>query len=197
VNKFRTLNRKNSGKIILLVAPSGAGKTTIARRLLKDFENLRFSVSATTRPARSGEKEGEDYFFLTPDEFSDTVESGDFLEWEEFYNGNRYGTLRSDVEKKMGQGYSVLLDIEVLGAANLKKIYGDKALSFFIKPPSMKALKERLESRGTESQSTLTERLERAKKELEYEGQFDLTVINDDLEEAYRQVRDAVEEFIE
>jgi len=197
VNKSKTLNRKNSGKIIILVAPSGAGKTTIARRLLKDFKNLRFSVSATTRPPRSGEKKGVDYFFLTPDEFSDSIEAGDFLEWEEFYNGNRYGTLRSDIEKKMGQGYSVLLDIEVLGASNIKKIYGDQALSFFIKPPSMKALKERLERRGTESQSTLKDRLERANKELEYEGQFDMTIINDDLEEAYRQVRDAVEDFID
>lgn len=197
MNKFRILSKKERGKIIILVAPSGAGKTTIARRLLKDFKNLHFSVSATTRIPRSGEEEGKDYIFLTPDEFSGKIESGDFLEWEEFYNGNRYGTLRSEVETKRDQGLSILLDIEVLGALNIKKIYGDHALSIFIKPPSIKTLKERLERRGTESQSTLKERLERAKKELTYEGLFDMTVVNDDLDKAYREIHDTVKGFID
>lgn len=169
----------------------------MARRLLKDFDHLRFSVSATTRAPRFGEREGVDYYFLTPDEFSKKIESDNFLEWEEFYNGNRYGTLRSDVASKRDLGFSVLLDIEVLGASNIKKIFGDRALSIFIKPPSIETLKERLENRGTESQGMLNERLERARKELEYESHFDLTVVNDDLEKAYRQIHDAVEKFIE
>lgn len=194
-NKFRTLS-KERGNIIILVAPSGSGKSTMARKLLNDFDNIRFSVSATTRPPRAGEQDGVDYYFLTREEFQTKIEKGDFLEWEEFYNGNRYGTLRSDVEKQLHSGYSVLLDIEVLGASNIKRIYKDEALAIFIKPPSLEVLRERLIKRGTETEKTLKERLKRAKKESEYENSFDIVVVNDDLETAYQEIHDAVADFI-
>ncbi|MDZ7807855.1 MAG: guanylate kinase [Gracilimonas sp.] len=138
------------GKVIILVAPSGSGKTTIARMLFEDFDNLKFSVSATTRPPRKGEENGIHYHFLSDQEFDKKISLGDFLEWEEFYGGKKYGTLRSEVDKQLNSGYFVLLDIEVKGAVNIKQIYGDECLSLFIKPPSIDILKQRLTDRGTE-----------------------------------------------
>lgn len=184
------------GKIIILVAPSGGGKSTMASRLLKDFDIIRFSVSATTRKPRKGEKEGIHYYFISQDEFDKKVEQGDFLEWEEFYNGSRYGTLRSDVENQLNKGYFILLDIEVLGALNVKKIYGDEALSLFLKPPSVDELKQRLKARGTETDSTLKTRLERAEKEMAYAKRFDHVITNDDLETAYQKLKQIVSTFI-
>lgn len=184
------------GKVIILVAPSGGGKTTLARRLFKDFENLKFSVSATTRPPREGEKDGKHYHFLTEADFDEKIEQKAFLEWEEFYGGKKYGTLRSEVDKKLNSGYFVLLDIEVKGAVNIKQIYGDECLSLFIQPPSIEMLKERLIARGTEDDETLSLRLDRAKEELTYADQFDQVIINDDLETAYEEVKDAVSEFM-
>ena len=184
------------GKVIILVAPSGGGKTTLARRLFKDFENLKFSVSATTRPPRKGEENGQHYYFLSEEDFDKKVSEGAFLEWEEFYGGKKYGTLRSEVDKKLKSGYFVLLDIEVKGAVNVKNIYGDNSLSLFIKPPSIEVLKQRLQHRGTEDDETLTLRLERAKKELSYADRFDQIIINDDLETAYAEVKEAVENFM-
>ncbi len=187
-------NRK--GKIIILVAPSGSGKTTMADRLLRDFDEIRFSVSATTRSPRKGEIHGTDYYFLTEEAFQKKIDSGEFLEWEEFYNGSRYGTLKSDVDRKRNNGFTVLLDIEVLGAINIKKIYGDAALAIFLKTPSLDVLRQRLEARGTETEESLIARLERAEKELKYEDRFDVTIVNDDLETAYSELKNVVEEFI-
>jgi guanylate kinase len=184
------------GKIIILVAPSGGGKSTIAKRLFNDFEALKFSVSATTRTPREGEKDGVHYFYLTPEKFQERIDAADFLEWEEFYGGNRYGTLRSEVDKKLNSGYFILLDIEVKGAVNVKKIYGDQSLGIFIKPPSFEVLEQRLRERGTETEESLNLRLERADEELTYADQFDRIVINDDLETAYNEVKQAVEEFM-
>lgn len=184
------------GKVIILVAPSGTGKTSLARRLFKDIEELKFSVSATTRAPREGEEDGTHYHFLTKEEFNRKIDEGDFLEWEEFYGGTRYGTLRSEVDKKLKSGYFILLDIEVKGAVNIKKIYGEKALGLFIKPPSMEVLKERLTARGTETRETIDLRLARAGEELTYADRFDQVIINDDFETAYRQVKDAVVEFM-
>lgn len=184
------------GKIIILVSPSGGGKSTIAKRLFEDYPELKFSVSATTRSPRSGEENGVHYHFLTAQEFQDRIDHNDFLEWEEFYGGTRYGTLRSEVDKKLDSGYFVLLDIEVKGAVNVKNIYGDDCLGIFIMPPSLQVLKQRLEARGTESDATLALRLERAEEELSYADRFDQTIINDDLETAYAQVKDAVNQFM-
>ncbi|MEX0771053.1 MAG: guanylate kinase [Balneolaceae bacterium] len=188
---------KKQGNILILAAPSGGGKSTMAHRLLKDFKNIRFSVSATTRAPRPGETDGKDYYFLTDGEFREKINNGEFLEWEEFYNGKRYGTLRSDVEKKRREGYFILLDIDVLGAASIKKLYGDEALSIFLKPPSMEELRKRLENRRTESADSLETRLKRAGKEIEYSDTFDRVIVNDDLEQAYQQVKKAVRAFME
>ncbi len=168
----------------------------MADRLLRDFDEIRFSVSATTRSPRKGEIHGTDYYFLTEEAFQKKIDSGEFLEWEEFYNGSRYGTLKSDVDRKRNNGFTVLLDIEVLGAINIKKIYGDAALAIFLKTPSLDVLRQRLEARGTETEESLIARLERAEKELKYEDRFDVTIVNDDLETAYSELKNVVEEFI-
>lgn len=184
------------GKLIILVAPSGSGKTTIAHRLLNDFPKIKFSVSATTRPPRKGEKDGKDYYFLSRDEFDKKIEQNEFLEWEEFYNGSRYGTLRSEVDKLVESGYFPLLDIEVKGALNVKRTYSAKCVSIFIRPPSIDELKKRLLNRGSENNESLKTRLDRAEKELRYANKFDYVVINDDLEVAYKQVTTIVKSFI-
>lgn len=184
------------GKVVILVAPSGAGKTSLAMKLFEEFSQLQFSVSATTRKPRSDEINGKHYWFLSNEEFDQKIEAGEFLEWEEFYGGKKYGTLRSEVDKKLESGYYVLLDIEVNGAINVKQIYGDECLSLFIQPPSFDTLQERLEARGTESEEMLNLRLERAKKELTYADQFDQIIINDDFETAYKEIKKAVTEFM-
>ncbi|MEX1011419.1 MAG: guanylate kinase [Balneolaceae bacterium] len=184
------------GKIIILVAPSGGGKSTMAQRLLKEFDKLRFSTSATTRDPRPGEVDGRDYYFLSDKEFTKKIENKDFLEWEEFFNGTRYGTLRSDVENQLDKGYFVLLDIEVLGATSVKSLYGEDALAIFLKPPSFEILRERLRNRGTESGERLKQRIERAKEELRYADRFDRVVVNDDLETAYSKLKKLVQSFM-
>lgn len=194
-NRYRTLSNRQ-GKIVVLAAPSGAGKTTMTRRLLSDFDKLRFSISATTRPPRPGETDGIDYHFLSAGEFQEKIDREEFLEWEEFYNGTRYGTLRSDIENQRKKGYFVLLDVDVLGALNVKQMYGDDVLGIFIAPPSMETLKERLEQRGTESEETLNTRLDRAREEMTYMSRFDMAVVNDDLDDAYRDISAAVKKFM-
>ncbi|MCW9712798.1 guanylate kinase [Aliifodinibius salicampi] len=188
-------NTTNRGKVIIIVAPSGAGKTTLAKRLLKEHPSIRFSVSATTRPPREGEKNGEDYYFLTDEEFKRRIKKGHFLEWET-YNGNRYGTLQSEVDKLVESGYFPLLDIEVKGALNVQKIYGSDAISIFIEPPSLEVLKNRLLNRGSETDASIKRRLERAEMEIEYAEDFDYTVTNDDLDTAYAEIQAIIEPFI-
>ncbi len=184
------------GKVIILVAPSGAGKTTLAHRLLKDFPNLKFSVSATTRPPRSHEVHGRDYFFLTLEQFQKAIDRDEFLEWEEFYGGKRYGSLISEVEKELKKGYFILFDIEVKGALNVKAQYGDEALTVFIRPPSDAVLIERLRSRGTESAEMLQLRLDRARIEIGYADRFDHVIVNDDLERCYSELYKLVTSFM-
>lgn len=165
-------------------------------RLLEDFERIRFSVSATTREPREGENDGVDYYFLSRDEFREKADKGEFLEWEEFYNGTMYGTLRTVVESDLNKGYFILLDIDVLGAKNVKQMYGSEALAIFLSPPSIDVLKERLAARGTEDPYSLRTRLNRAEKEMAYSDQFDTKIVNDDLEKAYSKVRETVSTFI-
>lgn len=198
-NRYRILNSEGTlkGKIVILVAPSGAGKSTMAEKLLNDFESIRFSVSATTRSPRKGEVHGRDYYFLSDEEFQQKINAGKFLEWEEFYNGRKYGTLKPDVDQLRNKGFTVLIDVEVLGATNIKKIYGNQALAIFLKPPTLETLKQRLMARGTETEESIKLRLDRAQEEMKYEDRFDLTIVNDDLETAYRELRNKVSKFIE
>lgn len=184
------------GKVIVITAPSGAGKTTLAKKLLQDTPNLVFSVSATTRAPRAQEVHGKDYYFLDHKTFGKYIEEGRFLEHEEFYNGSLYGTLRSDVENHRKKGYFVLFDVEVKGAINLKNVYGAECMSLFIKPPDMQTLEQRLKSRGTESEETMKLRLKRASMELSKSGQFDHEIINDNFDKAYDRVKQLVTHFM-
>jgi guanylate kinase len=182
-------------KIIVLTAPSGSGKTTIARRVLEAFPEMRFSVSVTTRPPRPGERDGVHYHFISEEEFRRHIAAGDLLEYEEVYPGRFYGTLVSEV-RDAAKKRPVLLDIEVKGAENVKKIFGDDALVIFIRPPSLEVLAERLRLRNTESEETLRHRLERAAHELEYADRFDAVVVNDDLDRATEETIRLIRSFL-
>jgi guanylate kinase len=172
------------GKLVIISAPSGAGKTTIVKHLLDSGLNLSFSISATTRPKRGVEKDGIDYFFMTVQEFKKRIENNEFLEWEEVYPGLFYGTLRSELERIWAQGSHVLFDVDVRGGINLKKIYGDRALSIFLMPPSIEELGKRLTNRGTDSYEKVRTRVEKAHEELLLADKFDSVIINDNLERA-------------
>ena len=174
-----------SGKAVIFSAPSGAGKTTIVRYLLGRPElNLAFSVSATTRPPRGTEPNGVDYHFLSVEEFRARIEAGDLLEWEEVYPGKFYGTLHAELERLWAEGKTVLFDVDVVGGANLRRLLGDGALAIFIQPPSLEALRARLESRGTDAPERIEERLAKAQWELDQKGAFDKVLVNDDLDAA-------------
>jgi guanylate kinase len=181
--------------VIVLTAPSGAGKTTIAHRVMDAMPEMQFSVSATTRPPRDDETDGEDYHFLSVDEFEARIEDGDLLEYEEVYPDRFYGTLRSEVESKSRKG-PVLLDIDVNGALNVKDLYGDDALVIFVAPPSKEALRSRLQGRGTEDEDALADRLARADRELEKADAFDAVVVNDDLDVAVEETLTRIRQFL-
>ena len=185
------------GKVIILSAPSGAGKTTLAKHLLnkKDLK-LKFSVSATTRGPRKGEINGKDYYFLTNKDFEEKIKNNEFVEWEEVYSGIFYGTLKSEIERIFSEGYNVLFDVDVKGGLNLKKYFGDNALSVFVAPPSLNELKKRLENRQTETQESIMKRLARAKEELTYIDKFDKVVINDDINKAKEEIYGLVSSFL-
>lgn len=186
-------------KLLVLTAPSGAGKTTIAKRLMAEVAGLRFSVSATTRQPRENEVNDVAYHFLTLGEFSDRLKAGDFLEHEEVYPGRFYGTLRPELEALAAQDdvRAVVLDIDVKGALNVKKIYGDAARTLFIAPPSLQALADRLHARGTETEQQIAMRLERAGMELSLAPEFDLLVVNDDLDRAVAETIAHVRAFLD
>lgn len=186
---------KNEGKMFIFTAPSGAGKTTIVRHLLKNYDFLDFSVSATTREKRVHEVDGKDYYFLTREEFDKRVENDEFVEWEEVYE-DRYGTLKSEVERVWETGKHIVFDIEVKGATNIKKLYGDRCKAIFIKPPSVEVLIQRLKDRNTESASSLKKRIARIKREMTYQNTFDGVLVNDMLEVALKEAEFFVETFI-
>lgn len=183
--------------LVILTAPSGAGKTTIAHALLQAVPALGFTVSATTRAARPGEVDGKDYYFLSVDDFEKKIAAHAFIEYEMVYAGKYYGTLYSELERIWRSGKIPLRVIDVVGAAELKKKYAGRALSLFIKPPTLEALYERLKHRGTENEEALEERMKRANMEMSFATQFDRVIINDVLEKAVRQTEREVLDFIE
>lgn len=183
-------------KLFLFAAPSGAGKTTIVRHLLERYDHLSFSTSATTRPKRPHETDGKDYYFISPQRFTELVKSEGFVEWEEVYEGLFYGTLKSEVERLWGKGKHIVFDIDVKGAVNIKKAYPEEAIAVFVKPPSLEALRQRLVARGTEDEANLRKRLDRAAEEMTYEDRFDIVLINDDLQQALRAAEKIIEDAI-
>ena len=184
-------------KVIIFSAPSGSGKSTIINYLMQQNLNLHFSVSATSRPPRGQEQHGVEYFFLTPDEFRKHIENGDFLEYEEVYKDRYYGTLSTQVDSQLERGENVVCDVDVLGGINIKRHYGDRALSLFIQPPSIEELRRRLEGRATDAPKVINDRIARAEFELSHASQFDAVVINDNLEAALKEALDIVKDFLE
>jgi guanylate kinase len=186
-----------SHKIIIITAPSGAGKTSITRHLLKTFPHkLAFSVSAATRPKRDYEKEGVDYYFITADEFKTKIRNEEFVEWEMVYEGKYYGTLKSEMYRSWENNQYPLLDVDVKGAMRVQQQYPGQCLSIFIQPPSIEELKKRLEGRGTETPESLQARLNKASYELSFKDQFDKIVVNDNLEKACNEAEGLVKDFL-
>ncbi|MCL4482538.1 MAG: guanylate kinase [Bacteroidetes bacterium] len=184
------------GKIIIFSAPSGAGKTTIVRHLLSKHPDFAFSVSATSRKPRGNEVNGVDYFFLTTEEFKAKISNHEFLEWQEVYPDNFYGSLKCEVEKILKSGKNILFDVDVVGGSNIKKVYGDRALAFFIQPPSIPELEKRLIARSTDDTEVIRKRVEKAAREMTYAPLFDVIIVNDTLEHALQEAEEKVKEFL-
>lgn len=184
------------GKLLIFSAPSGSGKTTIVREVLKRFDHLEFSISACSRLPREGEVHAKDYYFLSVDEFKERIKNEDFIEWEEVYKDNFYGTLKSEVNRIWDNGNHVVFDVDVKGGLNIKKQFGDKALAVFIKAPSVEELRRRLEKRGTETVEQINKRINKAEYELGFAKDFDVVILNDELEKAVEETINLVAEFL-
>ena len=186
------------GKLIIVSAPSGSGKSTIVNWLMQEHPelNLYFSISCTSRAPRGEEKDGVEYFFLTPEAFKEKIENDEFLEYEEVYENRFYGTLKAQVERQREAGQNVVFDVDVKGGVNIKKHYGNKALSLFIQPPSIEELRRRLEGRGTDTQEAIEQRLAKAAYELTFAPKFDRVVVNDDLEKAKQETFNIINDFL-
>lgn len=183
-------------KIIIFSAPSGSGKSTIINYLMQQGLNLHFSVSATSRPPRGAEQNGVEYYFLTPEDFKQRIAQGEFLEYEEVYKDRFYGTLKSQVDAQLAKGENVVCDVDVLGGQNIKRHYGQRALSIFIQPPSIEVLRQRLEGRGTDSPEVINDRIARAEFELSFADKFDHAVVNDDLQQAQAEALALIQNFL-
>ena len=186
------------GKLIIFSAPSGTGKSTIINWLMQEHSELKmaFSISCTSRAPRGTERNGVEYFFLTPDEFRSRIEAGEFLEYEEVYTDRYYGTLKSQVERQCDAGQNVVFDVDVKGGCNIKQHYGDKALSIFIMPPSVDELRRRLESRATDAPEVIDQRIARAEFEIGFADKCDKVVVNDDLDKAKKEVLGIIKQFL-
>lgn len=185
-----------AGKAIIFCAPSGSGKTTLVKHLLKNNSDLGFSISASTRDRRGRtEQDGKDYHFLTPDEFKEKIVHNEFIEWEEVYEGNYYGTLKSEIQRIWDAGKNVIFDVDVKGGLNLKKYFADKALAIFVKVPSMEILEQRLRGRGTESADSLSRRLFKAKFEMTFQDEFDVVLVNEDLDKSLAEAQRLYDNF--
>lgn len=183
-------------KLVIFSAPSGSGKTTIVRELLKRFPQFEFSISATSRQPRGAEQNGVDYHFMTNEEFKERVERGEFVEWEEVYTGTCYGTLKSEMERIWAKGNVIIFDVDVMGGINLKKLFGDDACSMFIMPPSVEELERRLRGRGTDSEEVIQKRIAKAEFELSKAPEFDYVVVNDILEDAVNEAETIISQFL-
>jgi guanylate kinase len=185
-----------AGKLIIFSAPSGAGKSTIVNYLLQQQLHLRFSISATSRAPRGAEKDGVEYYFLSPEEFRKRITAEEFLEYEEVYTDKFYGTLKSEVERILEAGDNVVFDVDVVGGCNIKKYYGDRALSVFIKPPSIEELHRRLVGRQTDSPEVIEHRIAKADYELSFADRFDIVIVNDILEDAQKEALHEIHTFL-
>lgn len=184
------------GKLVIFSAPSGSGKTTIVRELLKRFNCFEFSISATSRKPRGEERDGKDYYFLSNEEFKACVERGEFVEWEEVYQGTCYGTLKREMERIWAKGNIILFDVDVMGGISLKRLFGDDACSVFIMPPSIEELERRLRGRGTDAEEVILKRIAKAEFELSKAPEFDHIVVNDKLDDAVSEVEKILNNFI-
>lgn len=184
------------GKLIIVSAPSGSGKSTIINYLLDQHLGLEFSISATSRPARGQEQHGKEYYFISPEEFKERIENDEFLEFEEVYQDRFYGTLKTEIDRIAAKGNNAIFDLDVKGATRVKEYYGGDALSIFIKPPSINELRNRLNARATDSPEVIESRIERAEYELTFEKDFDIVIINDDLNKAKAQTLQTIKDFL-
>lgn len=191
-------SKQKKGKLLIFSAPSGSGKSTIINWLMQEHPelNMHFSISCTSRPPRGQEQNGVEYFFLTPEEFREKIQRDEFVEYEEVYTDRYYGTLKSQVEKQLEAGENVVFDVDVHGAVNIKKAYGEQALSLFIQPPSVEELRRRLTGRGTEKEEEIEKRIARAEYELSFAEKFDTVIINDELDMAKRETLSVINHFI-
>jgi guanylate kinase len=188
--------QNKKGKCVIFSAPSGAGKTTIVHHLLDKDLGLEFSVSACSREPRPNEVDGKDYHFLGVDKFKEKIKEGAFVEWEEVYSNNFYGTLYAEIERIWNEGKTVIFDVDVIGGLNLKRKFQEQALAIFVQPPSYTELERRLRSRSTETESKINQRMEKAKKELKFAPEFDHIIVNDELEAAIAEAEQSVREFL-
>lgn len=186
----------NKGKLIVFSAPSGSGKTTLVHYLLNERTDLAFSISATSRKPRENEIDGKDYFFLSKEDFISKIDNGEFLEYEEVYDGTLYGTLIDEVERNLENGVNVIFDIDVIGGINIKKLFPERTLAIFVQPPSIEALEERLKKRGDNSPEEIDKRVEKAIKEIEYSSAFDEIILNANLEESKKIASKYVDKFL-